>query len=169
MIHFRPTQSRDLPRIMTLVAAARAWFKAQGIDQWQDGYPTQAIFETDRLLGVSYVGELEGEVVLTGCLSFAEEPTYARIWEGEWLNDAPYAVVHRLVVAPHLRGRHLGEAFFRFAWAESLRRGVENLRVDTHRQNLPMQRLLARLKFLPCGRIRLEGGADRDAYQLILV
>lgn len=166
MIDFRETTPQDLPAIMQMVAAAQAWFKAEGIDQWQDGYPTQTIFESDLMARTSYVGVQEGRVVLTGCLSFAGEPTYAQIEQGAWLNEAPYGVVHRLVVEPSLRGKRLAEAFFRFTFAECRRRGIANLRVDTHRQNRPMQRLLERLGFRPCGRIYLASGAARDAYQI---
>ena len=165
---FRKTLSADIERIMELVAAAQAWFRSRGIDQWQDGYPTPAVFEEDIRRGNSYVGECEDRVVLTGCLSFDGEPTYRAIFEGQWLNEAPYGVVHRLVVDPAMKGRGLAGEFLRFCFAESIRRGVENIRIDTHRQNLPMQRLLARHGFHPCGRIVLESGADRDAYQFVI-
>lgn len=164
-IRFRPTLPEDIDRIMELVTAAQAWFRHQGIDQWQDGYPTPEIFEQDRLSGNSYAGEVNGQVVVTGCLSLQGEPTYREIFEGTWLNEAPYAVVHRLVVAPEWKGQGLAGRFLEFCYAESLRRGVTEMRIDTHRQNLPMQQLLARHGFRYCGRIVLESGADRDAYQ----
>lgn len=167
-ISFRPTQKSDIDCIMELVAAAQAWFRDQGIDQWQDGYPTPAVFEADIARGNSYVGELEGRVILTGCLSFDGEPTYREIFEGQWLNDAPYGVVHRLVVDPVWKGHGLAGEFLHFCYADSIRRGVKNIRIDTHLQNLPMQRLITRHGFLHCGRIVLESGADREAYQLTL-
>ncbi len=168
MIKIRKSSPDDLKRLMELTREAQAWFRSRGIDQWQDGYPTPEIFLADIEAGNSYVGELEGEVILTGCLAFGEEPTYAQIYEGAWLNEAPYGVVHRLVTASAHKGAGRAEEFFRFAIEECRRRGVENLRVDTHRDNLPMQRLLQRLKFRPTGRIVLESGADRNAYQLPL-
>ncbi len=167
-MEIRHTTEKDLPRIMAMVADAKAWFKAEGIDQWQDGYPTREIFEADCAQQSSYVGLQEGEILLTGCLSFAGEPTYRRIYDGAWLNEAPYAVIHRLVVARERKGERLAEVLFRFAFATCRHRQIENLRVDTHRQNYPMQHLLRRLGFQHCGRILLESGAEREAYQLIL-
>ncbi|MBE6195747.1 MAG: GNAT family N-acetyltransferase [Rikenellaceae bacterium] len=166
-ITFRPTLKEDIGRIMELVAAAQAWFRDRGIDQWQDGYPTAAVFEQDILRGNSYVGVVDDRVLLTGCLSFDGEPTYREIFEGGWLNEAPYGVVHRLVVDPACKGRGLAGAFLHFCYAEASRRGIKNIRIDTHLQNLPMQRLIARHGFLHCGRIVLESGADREAYQLM--
>lgn len=167
-ITFRFTRKEEIDRIMELVAAAQGWFRDRGIDQWQDGYPTPAVFEADIARGSSYVGELDGRVLLTGCLSFDGEPTYREIFDGRWLNEAPYGVIHRLVVDPAWKGRGLAGEFLHFCYAEALRRGVENIRIDTHLQNLPMQRLIARHGFLHCGRILLESGADREAYQRTL-
>lgn len=167
-IHFRATYPADIDRIMALVRGAQSWFRSQGIDQWQDGYPTPEIFEADIREGNSYVGICDGQVVVTGCLCFTGEPTYREIFEGGWLNEEPYAVVHRLVVDSALKGQGLAGEFLKFAIGECHQRGVANIRIDTHRENRPMQRLIARHGFLPCGRIVLESGADRDAYQLRL-
>lgn len=168
MIDFRVAMREDIPTMMEFVRSAQEWFRLSGIDQWQDGYPTAAVFEEDIARGRSYVMESDGRVVATMCLSFDGEPTYSEIDEGEWLDDAPYAVVHRVVVDFSLRGRGLAQSLFQFAIKESLARGIKSIRVDTHKDNRPMQRLLEKLKFLHCGRIVLESGADREAYQLQL-
>lgn len=168
MIDFRATHTEDLERLMELVAQAQARFRRAGIDQWQDGYPTRAILEADIEAQNSYVGEVKGRVLLGGCLSFDGEPTYAQIYEGSWLNDEPYGVVHRLMVADEALRQGYAEAFMRYCLALCQERGVGQMRIDTHADNRPMQRLLLKLGFQPCGRIVLESGADRDAYQLNL-
>ena len=68
------------------------------------------------------------------------DPTYARI-EGEpWLNDEPYWVMHRLAVAEpgHGRGARM------LAW---LCGRHDNVRADTPRGHVPMQRALERAGF----------------------
>ena len=57
---FRKTLSADIERIMELVAAAQAWFRSRGIDQWQDGYPSKEVIAEDIAQGRSYVAEQEG-------------------------------------------------------------------------------------------------------------
>lgn len=78
----RPTRREDVPRIMEIVAQAQERFRAQGIDQWQDGYPTADVFLRDKAAGNSYVAELDRQVVATVALSFDGEPTYRTICDG---------------------------------------------------------------------------------------
>ncbi|HNZ83431.1 MAG TPA: GNAT family N-acetyltransferase, partial [Sedimentibacter sp.] len=40
-----------------------------------------------------------------------------------------------------------------------------NLKIDTHRDNIPMQNLLNKNGFIRCGIIYLENGDERIAYQ----
>lgn len=166
MIEFRHSRAEDLPRIMELVAHAQAWFKAEGIDQWQDGYPTESIFEADRAAKNSYVGVENGQIILAATLCFDGEPTYATIYDGCWPNEALYAVVHRLVVDPARKGEGVAGRLLDELYRLCRLRGIADIRIDTHRHNRPMQRLLERHGFRHCGRIRLESGADREAYHL---
>ena len=42
----------------------------------------------------------------------------------------------------------------------------EEIRVDTHEANLPMQRLLEKNGFVKCGKIQVADGTERIAFQL---
>ena len=44
---------------------------------------------------------------------------------------------------------------------------VKSLRIDTHRQNIPMQNSLVKNGFRYCGIIYLESGDERIAYQKV--
>lgn len=86
------------------------------------------------------------------------EPDYAHI-DGAWKADGPYGVLHRVAVA--VPGR--GAAGFCMDWCFAR---CPNLRMDTHRDNAPMQRALAKNGFVYCGVIRLRSdGSQRLAYQ----
>ena len=110
--------------------------------------------------GTSYVCEDNGEVIAAFHFSVGDDPTYKKIYEGEWQNDEPYAVIHRIAVKYH--GRGIAD----FCYGECFRIHP-NLRIDTHRDNLPMQRSLGKNGFVRCGVIYLENGEDRVAYQKI--
>ena len=128
--------------------------------QWLGEYPNEVDVIEDIKNGVGYVAEDEGEVVAVFAFIKGNEPTYDKIYDGAWLSDAPYGFVHRIAVGRH--GRGVGEACLNFCFSE-----MPNIRIDTHENNKPMQRLLQKNGFTRCGIIYLENGDPRVAFQKI--
>ena len=79
----------DQAAVVALYREAQEFLRAQGIDQWQDGYPNAASFQQDVKDGAAWVREEGGRVVATACLAFGREPTYDKIYEGAWGVEAP--------------------------------------------------------------------------------
>ena len=123
-------------------------------------YPSRELIKQDIMEDCCYVCEAQGEAVGVFYYREGNDPTYRSIYEGEWINDAPYAVIHRIAVATHCRG--VASFCFSHCFAR-----CPNIRIDTHRQNLPMQRSLAKNGFSRCGIIYLEDGSERIAYQKV--
>lgn len=168
----RPATPEDLPQMHRIFADAKQKMRAAGnMHQWTGDYPSDAILLNDMRRGFSYIVEQEGRVVATFVLALCIEPTYDKIYEGAWLDDVlPYGTIHRIA---SLQGVH-GVADFVIDWsAESTRnyvrqtsgKEVSNLRVDTHRDNLPMQHIMQKHGFTYCGIIYLANGDERLAYQ----
>ncbi|MDO5141912.1 MAG: GNAT family N-acetyltransferase, partial [Eubacteriales bacterium] len=159
-MHIRRTTAADLPALRTIYDTARRFMAEAGNPkQWGDGYPHRDLLEQDIALGRSYVCEADGRLLATFCLTTAEEADYRTIDEGAWLDDAPYGVVHRIAVGEPGRG----VAAFCLDWCLAQ---CGNIRIDTHRDNRPMQRLLERLGYTYCGVVELSGGkGERLAYQ----
>ena len=155
----RKADLNDLPAVMPIFDDARAYMRANGnMKQWTGGYPSEEQIRKDILSGYLYVC-LEGDELAGVFVFFTDgEPTYAAIYDGAWLNDAPYGVIHRIAVTSHRRG----VASYCFAWC--LER-CGNLKIDTHRDNIPMQRSLQKNGFSYCGIIYLESGDERLAFQ----
>ncbi len=158
----RRSTAADVDVLLALADEARATMRASGnMNQWVNGYPSREVFERDIALGVSFV-VVDGDGLAVGAFAFvpSPEPTYAAIYEGCWLDDtAPYHVIHRIASRA---GSH-GVLAVIIDWC---RRQDANLRIDTHRDNVIMRRLLPRLGFTYCGIIYLADGAERLAYQL---
>lgn len=151
-------RNEDLDALEALYAAARQRMVEGGNPtQWAGGYPDRGLLQWDIRCKRLYVGTENGVPVAAFCLQEEPEKTYEHI-DGAWLNDAPYATVHRIATTGERKG--VGEACFHWC----LKR-FENLRADTHRDNLPMQGLLKKLGFAYCGVIRVEDGSERLAYQ----
>lgn len=155
----RKTRPEDIEAIGEIYRNAKAFMRSQGnADQWSSGYPNEESATQDMRAGIGYVCEHEGEVVAVFAYDEAEEPTYNKIYEGKWLDGEKYAYIHRIAV------KRQGLGIVGFCFAECFRR-YPNLKIDTHRDNIPMQRALARAGFLYCGVIYLENGEERLAYQ----
>jgi len=87
------------------------------------------------------------------------DSTYTKI-NGAWLSDAPYSVIHRIARAKNAKG--IGA--FCINWCLEK---AKNIRIDTHKDNAPMLKLLDNLGFTYCGIIWLENGDERLAFQKI--
>lgn len=159
-MEIRQTTLEDLETVMLLYSKARDFMRVHGNPaQWGNTYPERELIEKDIHEGKSYVCIAEGEIVATFYFAEEEDPTYKEIEEGHWLNDASYGVVHRIV-----GGGQKGAASFCLNWCFNQ---CENIRIDTHRDNKPMQNLLQKNGFKYCGIIHIADGSERLAYQKV--
>ena len=157
----RKTTEADIPEVEAIYAEARRFMREAGnFEQWRDGYPGICEIVSDIASGAGYVCVDEGEIVGAFYFRIGADPTYLKIYDGEWKNEADYGVIHRIAVKHH--GRGIAE----FIFSECFRR-CGNLKIDTHIDNLPMQRCLSKNGFEYCGIIYLEDGDERLAYQRI--
>ena len=157
----REALAEDLPAIMDVLEAAKGIMRASGnVNQWIRGYPSEEVVLGDIGKGNGYVVEDDGRVVGYFAFIASPEPTYARIYDGEWAEDTlPYHVIHRIGSYPDVHG------IFKsiINWCKSV---DPNLRIDTHRDNRIMQHNILKHGFVYCGIIYLESGDERLAYQI---
>lgn len=157
----RKTTVHDVAAAAKIYDDARAFMRAAGNPtQWANDYPNRESVLADIEDGVGYVCEDDGEIVAVFMFRIGNDETYDVIYDGEWQNDEPYAVIHRIAVAEKAHGRGVAS----FCFAECFRR-FPNLKIDTHRDNIPMQRALARAGFVRCGIIHIKNGEERIAFQ----
>ena len=157
-MRIRKACMEELSAIDAIYANARAFMRKTGnMEQWAGGYPPTSVIREDIEAQRLYVCEDEGRLLGVFYFQQGEDPTYRRI-DGAWRNDRPYGVMHRVAVAEQGRG----VASFCYAYCFSI---CGNLKIDTHRDNLPMQRSLEKNGFVRCGIIYLENGDPRIAFQ----
>lgn len=170
-VRFRPARLEDAAQIWMLFQQAQAYFREQGIDQWQDNYPTLQVVQQDLENRESYVLENQDrEIVGTAVLSEREEETYRQIYGGSWLTGEgqPYLVIHRVAVRSDLKGQGLASIILAEAVRRCQEKGIGSIRIDTHEDNLSMQRLLEKSGFICCGTIYLASGAKRLAFEKLI-
>lgn len=165
---FRKAVKADIDNIMSIIKQAQAYFKVQGIDQWQNNYPNDETISKDIANEYGYVLVIDGKIVGTTAVSFDGEKTYDRIYNGQWLSDRSYAVIHRMAVDEDFKGQGLSSLMVKKIEALSLENKIHSIKVDTHEKNLPMQRTLQKNGFQYCGIIYLEDKSKRIAFEKLI-
>lgn len=170
-MEFIKAQPRHLGAISRITLQAKTQLKRLGVDQWQKGYPNREVWSADVARGEAWLAVENDEVL--GAFTFLTEPeaSYAVI-DGAWLTDKPYASIHRVCVADSHKGRGVAGAMLAYGFEMARQQGLASVRVDTHRDNRPMQRTIAKAGFTYCGAIRLVGGVEdgneRIAFEKLL-
>jgi ribosomal protein S18 acetylase RimI-like enzyme len=167
-LNFRKAVEPDISSIMNIIKQAQDYFKKQGIDQWQNNYPNLETILNDIKNKNGYVLLDDDTIIGTVSVSFDGEKTYRHIYNGKWITNGNYAVVHRLAVDQEFKRRGLATIIMKKTEEICLNRDIHSIRIDTHEENLAMQKLLNKNKFEYCGIIYLEGGSKRIAFEKIL-
>jgi len=153
----RPT---DITDIMQVMEAAKKIMRSSGnMHQWGDGYPSEAVIFSDIEKHGGFVIEDTGRIIAYFAFLLSPEPTYSKIYNGEWIDDTlPYHVVHRIASYPGVHG--IFSDIMDFCFSHDA-----NIRIDTHKDNCIMQHNIEKHGFTYCGIIYLANGDERLAYQ----
>lgn len=158
----RQAKEEDLAEIFAIYEYARQFMRKTGNPtQWGTSRPSEAVIREDIAKKRNYVVE-DGDGI-QGVFAFIQgvDPTYLHIEDGAWLNEEPYGTIHRIAGA----GRKKGVFAEALAFCEAQ---CSNIRIDTHADNKVMQSVLARHGFVKCGRIYVDDGTARVAYQKVV-
>lgn len=158
-MQIRKTKPEEIQEVMAIYAHARQFMAEHGnATQWGTTKPEQKTIEEDIRQGNSYVCVEGTKLAATFYYYHGADPDYDRIYDGDWVNQDPYGVVHRIASAGNVKGA----GSFCLQWAFSQ---CGNLKIDTHHDNIVMQNTLSKNGFVYCGIIYLEDGQPRMAYQ----
>lgn len=161
MTQFRiqKTRPEQLQEVLDIYEGARRFMAEHGNpSQWGTSDPPSDRVRRDIEEGTSYVCMDGDEIAAVFFFQEMEDPTYRHICEGQWINDRPYGVIHRIAAG----GKGKGAGSFCVNWAFEQ---CGNVRIDTHRNNTVMQNMLKKNGFVYCGIIYLENGDERLAFQ----
>ena len=160
MYSVRRAQQKDMQRIEEIYAYARVFMEETGNpNQWgKTNPPTVQLIQDiadQRLYVVTENGEIHGVFYFY----IGEDPTYGVIYDGTWHTDGTYGTIHR--IAGDGSGGILKTA------VDYCRQFSDCLRIDTHHDNVVMQKAIAKCGFQRCGIIYIADGTPRIAYDLI--
>lgn len=148
-MRIRKATESDFDTIMDIYAYARDFMAKTGNpNQWgPTNWPPEELIHNDIKEGNSYVcvdGEDSVRAVFYFIVGKDIEPSYDKIYDGEWKDDSEYGVVHRIAADASKKGA----GSFCLEWAYEQCR---HIRIDTHPDNKVMQRILERLGYTRCG------------------
>ncbi len=158
----------DIKEVMNIIEDAKLYFKNEGIPQWQNGYPNVESIKDDISKGFLYKLSLDGKILAIMAAVFGIEETYGRIYQGSWLTeDEEYLTLHRVAVSSDMKGKGLAGKMFNYAENLARKKDVKSIRIDTHKDNKAMNRLIEKSGFKYCGIIYVADG-ERLAYEKII-
>lgn len=154
----RKAEKKDLADILRIYDHARKFMAQNGNpDQWADKYPSGERIVRDIEEQISYVCTEDRQIRGVFVFFEGEDPTYQVIENGSWRREQSYGVIHRVASDGTVRG--VAEACFTYC-----KNQTGYLRIDTHKDNIPMQKVLEKNGFCQCGIIHTEDGSKRIAY-----
>ncbi len=154
---FRPAARGDLDALVRMYGDAIARMRREGIDQWDERYPTREDLEADIGAGEMTLGVIDGGIACAYAVNGACDVEYE---DGAWARpDADFCVLHRLCVDPALQGRGIARRAVEHMEAEARRRGVHCVRLDVFSENPRALRLYLGLGYRRAGEVRFRKGA----------
>ena len=167
-MQFRKSNEADVNSIMDIIKQAQDYLGEQGIDQWQDNYPNSEIINNDINNKNSYVLLKDNTVVGTVAVVFDRDKSYEKIYEGKWLSDDEYAAIHRIAIGSESKGLGLASVILENIEEICFSRGIHSIKVDTHEENLSMQKFLMKNGFQYCGIVYLDDKIKRIAFEKMI-
>ena len=165
-MEFRKAIAAEVDDIWTIIQYAIEKRKADGSQQWQDGYPNRDSIVSDIANDHGYVIVDEYGVLGYGAVIFEIEPAYTDI-EGQWLSDGEYVVIHRVAASERAKGLGIATHFFRYVETLAKENDVHSVKVDTNYDNIAMLRILDKLGYQYCGEVYFRGSARKAFEKLV--
>jgi GNAT superfamily N-acetyltransferase len=163
---FRKAFTNEIPQIWEILQQAIARRKADGSNQWQDGYPNPANIESDIQKGAGYVLVENDTIVGYVALLINDEPEYDNI-EGKWLSSGDFVVFHRVAIADRYLGKGLAKKLLNNIEEFAIANNIPSLKADTNFDNHAMMAIFTQLGYSYRGEVYFRGSARR-AYEKVL-
>jgi len=165
-LEFKKAISSQIPDIWSILQQAIARRKADGSNQWQDGYPNPEVIQNDITKNAGYVLLEDEDIVGYVALLINDEPEYANI-EGQWLTHNDFVVFHRVAIAENQLGKGLAKKLLYNIEEFALANEIYSIKADTNFDNQAMIAIFEKLDYHYCGQVYFRGSARR-AYEKVL-
>lgn len=164
--NFQKAKISDIPKIWNIIQDAILRRKADGSNQWQDGYPNPEVLQSDIEKEVGFVLTKSNTIIGYCAILINDEPEYANI-EGKWLTNVDFVVFHRVAIAKTHLGKGFAKVIFNYIEDFALKNNIYSLKADTNFDNLEMISIFEKAGYTYCGEVYFRGG-PRKAFEKVL-
>jgi ribosomal protein S18 acetylase RimI-like enzyme len=133
----------EIQAISELAKVVKADMWNNGLEQWTGNYPAYENFYQDYANKGLYVLVKDGLIIGSVSIFVENEAAYHEV---VWERDKSL-VVHRIIVDPARQGQGYGKQLIEFALSMAKQDGFGSVKIDTHPDNLKMQKLLKSMNF----------------------
>ena len=165
--HFRKATTSEITHIWIILQQAIALRKADGSDQWQDGYPNLEVIQNDIDKNAGFVLTEDDTIIGYSAVLINDEPAYEKI-EGQWLTKDDFIVVHRIAISESHLGKGLAKKLLGFIEEFAISNNIYSIKADTNFDNFAMMGIFEKLSYDYCGEVHFRGSA-RKAYEKVLI
>ena len=155
----------DISSIMELIKKAIAVMLENGIDQWNEDYPSREIIaediKTKSLFKITENGKIAGIIILNEY----QVPEYADL---KWSAGGKPLVVHRLCLDPAFQGKGLSKQLMQFTEEYAVQKKYGSIRLDTYSKNFIALNLYDSLKYRRVGVISFRAGKNFICFEKVL-
>ncbi|MDD5148944.1 MAG: GNAT family N-acetyltransferase [Flavobacterium sp.] len=164
--HFRKAEISEISQIWNILQQAIVRRKADGSNQWQDGYPNPEVVQNDIKKGEGYVLTDRKTIVGYCAVVVNNEPAYKKI-EGKWLTNDDFIVFHRLAISEKYLGKGLAKMIFKFIEDFAITNNILSVKADTNYDNIAMLKIFEKSGYTYCGEVYFRG-SPRKAFEKVL-
>ncbi len=163
---FIPAEKRDIPVIWEILRAAIKRRKADGSNQWQDGYPNPSILEADISRKHGFILTKDSQIIGYAAVMMNDEPQYANI-DGAWITKGDFIAFHRVAIATDFLGKGYAQQLILFIHDYARKMNISSIKADTNFDNTAMMGIFDKLGYSYCGGV-LINGSPRRAYEKVI-
>ncbi len=153
-MYIRLANITDLPAVLDLMQRVVPFMQAEGNEQWDSEYPSEAVFTKDINQHDLFVAILDDQLVGAVAINAFLPPEYSTV---PWKTSPNTYTFHRMMVDPDMQGKGIATAIFQFVERRGRNMGLMSLRVDTNERNKKMRSLFEKFSYSYAGTVHFRG------------
>lgn len=128
----RPVTLSNLTQTLEVLEKVKQNMLTQGIDQWDEHYPTINTITTDIQKEQAYIYIEHDEILAYMVLNEEYDIEYNEL---DWSTSTPFIVIHRLFVNPSAQGRGISSQMIYYAEQYAKEQSYTSIRFDAYSLN----------------------------------